>query len=224
MKKQVKNWVAAAMAMIIVTGGDAALANNLHHVGEMNDQMVVQSTNLVKYTKEQDKIMKDMMEAMENVSKAESPSIHFLKGMIPHHQAAIEMSESLLKYGGENKAIKKIADDIIRVQAVEIKQMEAMITELKVDKEIDKTKQMTYLKESNEMFHGTMSSHTMTSPQSVDEAFAEGMIMHHEMAVDMSNAILGYTDNIKIKKMAQEIIDVQREEIAQMKELIKSMK
>lgn len=224
MKKQVKIWAAATMAIMIVTGGGVAMANNLHHGGEMNNgQMMVQNTSLANYTREQDKIMADMMKAMENVPTAESPSVHFLKGMVPHHQAAIAMSESLLKYGGENKAIKKIADDVIRVQAVEIKQMEAMIAELKNDKRMDQAKKAAYLKEYNQMFHGTM-SHTMTNPKSVDEAFAEGMIMHHEMAVDMSKAILGYTDNKKIKKMAQEIIDVQREEIAQMKELIRNMK
>lgn len=35
------------------------------------------------------------------------PAIDFLYGMIPHHKAAVEMSKSLLKYGGQNAEIKK---------------------------------------------------------------------------------------------------------------------
>ena len=50
--------------------------------------------------------------------------------------------------------------------------------------------------------------------------FAEGMIMHHQMAVDMARDILEYTDYEEIRTMAQNIIDVQEKEIAQMEKIL----
>lgn len=224
MKKQMKNYLAAIMAAIIVTTGGAAMANADPH-GAHNSQAMAQGTNLAKYMSEQDAIMADMMKAMKNVPKSGNPSVDFLKGMIPHHQAAILMSESLLRYGGQNQALKQLAEDIIRVQKTEITQMQEMAGALKTAK-ADQAKEAAYLKEYNKMFDGTMSHampHGAATAQSVDAAFTEGMIMHHEMAVDMSKAILDYTEDAKVKALAQEIIDAQVKEIAQMKEMLRGM-
>jgi uncharacterized protein (DUF305 family) len=49
-----------------------------------------------------------------------------------------------------------------------------------------------------------------------DIAFAQMMIPHHEQAVVMSEYALGNTNNPQILKLAQEIIDAQGPEIAQM--------
>lgn len=67
----------------------------------------------------------------------------------------------------------------------------------------------------------SMSHHMDTSDvDSLDQAFAEGMIMHHQMAVDMARDILEYTDYEEIRTMAQNIIDVQEKEIAQMEKIL----
>ena len=72
------------------------------------------------------------------------------------------------------------------------------------------------------MFEDGAHGHHMpdSSPATVDEAFAEGMIMHHQMAVDMARDILEYTDYEEIRTMAQNIIDVQEKEIAQMEKIL----
>lgn len=229
MKKQVKHWAAAAMAMVILTSGGTLMANGGHQSGAHNQQEMAQNANLANYVKEQDAIMADMMKAMQNAPHTGNASIDFLAGMIPHHQAAIDMSVSLLKYGGENKEILQIAEDVIRVQTAEIAQMKEMIEALNANKKIDVKREAAYLKEYNKMFAERMShggSHGMSvqavHPKNVDVAFAEGMIMHHEMAIDMSRAILAHTDQAKIKAMAQGIIDVQLKEIEHMKELVES--
>ena len=43
--------------------------------------------------------------------------------------------------------------------------------------------------------------------------------MHHQMAADMAEDILEYTEYDEIRELAQNIIDVQTEEIERMKEL-----
>ncbi len=183
----------------------------------------VQDPNLQNYLKEQDAIMDSMMKDMENIPKTGDTALDFLYGMIPHHESAIAMSESLLEYGGENTEIKQIAENIIKDQAIENEDMKKMIKELEENPQVDEAKENAYLEDYNKMLQEPM-SHDMSTPKSVDEAYTEGMIMHHEMAVDMSETILKHTENEMIKKMAQDIIEKQNKEITEMKILLESMK
>lgn len=52
--------------------------------------------------------------------------VDFVKGMIPHHQAAIEMAKILLQYGKDPEN-KKLAEDIIKAQEGEIASMTAWL-------------------------------------------------------------------------------------------------
>lgn len=45
--------------------------------------------------------------------------VDYAKGMIPHHEGAIAMSNVLLQYG-KNPELKKFADDVIKAQTAEI--------------------------------------------------------------------------------------------------------
>ncbi|MSR87358.1 DUF305 domain-containing protein [Candidatus Peribacteria bacterium] len=49
-----------------------------------------------------------------------------------------------------------------------------------------------------------------------DEAFIEGMIPHHQGAIDMAKAALTDAKHAEIKRMAQAIISAQQKEIDQM--------
>jgi len=182
--------------------------------------------SLENYISEQDTIMSKMMKNMEAVSNTGNASIDFLKGMIPHHEAAIEMAESYLKYGGENQELKKLAEDIINVQTQEIQDMNTMITKIQDSGHKDEEKETNYLKEYDTM----MSSHqheehsNNETPINVEQAFAEGMIVHHQMAIDMAQSIIKYTDEEDVRLLAQKIIDAQENEITQMQNIINELK
>ena len=81
--------------------------------------------DLSRYLTEQDSIMMNMMEDMVIREKSGNASLDFLRGMIPHHEAAIKMSESYLNYQGKSDELKTIAQDIITAQKDELKQMNA---------------------------------------------------------------------------------------------------
>lgn len=188
---------------------------------------------LEAYSEEEAAIMDTMMEGMENVPNTGDTALDFLYGMIPHHEAAIAMAESALKYGAVDEEVVKIAENVIRVQTQENEEMAQLIKDLEVNPNIDEKKEKKYLKEYNKMFGDSMShgssSHGFSSndsmePSSVDEAFTAGMITHHQMAIDMSEAILDYTDNTDIKEMAEGIVEVQKEEIKQMEALLERLK
>lgn len=177
------------------------------------------SEALNAYLEEQKTIMTDMMEAMK-VEATGNASVDFLKGMIPHHESAIEMSESYLKYGGSNSELKQLANDIISAQTDEIDQMNKLIEEINASGETDAEKEKGYLNAYDQMMSGhEHMQHGAAAAKDVEDAFADGMLMHHQMAVDMSKAIIDYTDHEEVKKLAETIIAAQEKEIKQLKEI-----
>jgi uncharacterized protein (DUF305 family) len=56
--------------------------------------------------------------------------VDFVRMMIPHHQAAIDMAKAQLKYG-KDPAIRKLSQDIIAAQEKEIAEMNAWLARRK---------------------------------------------------------------------------------------------
>lgn len=57
-----------------------------------------------------------------------------------------------------------------------------------------------------------------------DKDFLAAMIPHHQGAVDMAEVVIQYGKNPKVRQLAQEIIAMQKKEIAEMKQLLKESK
>jgi len=57
-----------------------------------------------------------------------------------------------------------------------------------------------------------------------DKDFLAAMIPHHQGAVEMAEVVLQHGKNPKIRQLAQEIITMQKKEIAEMKQLLKDSK
>ena len=66
--------------------------------------------------------MKDMHEKMMTGVNDSDPDKAFAKGMIAHHEGAIGMAETELKYG-KDPEMRKLAQDIIKAQKGEIEKM-----------------------------------------------------------------------------------------------------
>jgi uncharacterized protein (DUF305 family) len=50
----------------------------------------------------------------------------FVKGMIPHHQGAIDMAKIVLEHGKDPQT-RKLAEEIVKAQAAEIAMMTAWL-------------------------------------------------------------------------------------------------
>lgn len=72
-----------------------------------------------------EKMMKGMSMKMTG-----DPDVDFINGMIPHHQAAIDMAQVELKYGKDEET-RKLAQDIIKAQESEIAQMKEWLAKHK---------------------------------------------------------------------------------------------
>ena len=75
-----------------------------------------------------------MMKDMHAPGYAGNPDIDFLAMMIPHHQGAVEMARLALVHG-RDPATRRLAEDIIARQVVEIEGMKHRLATLRSNKE-----------------------------------------------------------------------------------------
>lgn len=162
----------------------------------------------------------------------------FIDMMILHHQGAIAMAEVALTEG-EHQEIRDLATAIIESQQGEIDQLNAWRDAWYPDAPEMPMDQMT------QMMGGMMQMPSMmgTPPMGMmgmpsmqghmgdpaadaealrnetgpfDQAFIEDMIPHHQSAVAMAQVALQNAIHPEIATLAQEIIDAQQREIAEM--------
>lgn len=70
--------------------------------------------------------MERMHGAMSGMAYSGDADIDFARGMIPHHQAAIDMARIVLEHG-EDAQIRALAEAIIDAQEAEIAELEAWL-------------------------------------------------------------------------------------------------
>ena len=76
-------------------------------------------------------------------------------------------------------------------------------------------------KRANDKMMMQMQAVTMTGD--TDQDFVAMMIPHHQGAIDMAEVELKYGKDAKVRKLAQAVIDAQKEEIRQMREWLREM-
>ncbi len=164
-------------------------------------------------------ILHTMIHRMTTVQLTPSISDNFIQQMIPHHQAAIEMSKNILRYT-TNLELQDIATNIISAQTKSISDMQAiqskcgMVTNTEYERSI-------YMDRFEKIAH-TMFCEMSYAPISngVNANFVREMIPHHEGAVRMSKNALQFNICPTLKPILYTIITTQCEGIHQLKDLL----
>src|SRR6478609_1152246 len=116
-KKIVLLLMAAGMLLAVFLESVPAQSQEMKHdMGAMAAGAEGPSTD--GYTAAMDKMHTDMM-----IEYSGNADVDFVRGMIPHHQGAIDMAKVELA-NGKDPEIRKLAEGVIAAQEAEIKEMQ----------------------------------------------------------------------------------------------------
>ena len=144
----------------------------------------------------------------------------FVMMMIPHHEQAIEMSDTILAKGGIDQRVLDLAQQIKDAQGPEIELMESWL----VDWGMPSSGGMHGMDHGD----GMMSDDDMAVLEAADGAeaarvYLQQMIEHHQGAIEMAQDELDDGANSDVLALAGRIITSQTAEIATMQELLKQI-
>jgi uncharacterized protein (DUF305 family) len=168
----------------------------------------------------------DHMQGMSGMGKLSSSTLTsayssndlmFAQMMIPHHEQAVTMSTIALS-NSTNPKILKLAQQIKDAQAPEIEQMKSWITSSGNSMMGDHGMDMGGMLSNSEI--ATLKAAKGTA---FDRLFLEGMIGHHEGALQMVTMIKN-SENQEVKTLAQNIQTSQSAEITLMKSYLAELK
>lgn len=167
-------------------------------------------------------ILNTMIYDMTSVCLTNSISDNFIKQMIPHHLAAIRMSENILKYT-TNLQLQSIATNIISEQTKSISNMLSIQCKCRMltNTDYDLFLYMNHFNQIAETMFREMGSATITND--INANFMREMIPHHEGAVRMSNNVLMFNICPELKPILYAIITSQCKGIKQMEQLLSEL-
>jgi uncharacterized protein (DUF305 family) len=153
-------------------------------------------------------------------AKGNDADISFLTGMTPHHEQAVEMSEIVLAANPPG-SVAAIARQIKGAQAPEIERMDEMLAALGEKTDAGHG-------ERHSAGHGMMSEQDMAELKSATgieaaRLYLEGMIAHHEGAIQASEKEIADGKYGPAVELAREIKTAQAEEIIEMQALLTSL-
>lgn len=163
-----------------------------------------------------------MIQAMTTAGLNQSISHNFIVQMVPHHRAAIQLSNNILRFT-ENSAVRRLAQRIIDEQTQGISQMEdalsacGQLTNAQMD--------LRLYQRRMDLIYREMYAAMGSAPEgnALSAIFMQEMIPHHRGAVRMAENALKYDVCTELVPILRSITTRQRREIAQMRALLNRM-
>lgn len=161
-----------------------------------------------------------MMSDEQNSAGFSGQDLMFAEMMIPHHEQAVEMS-TLAETRSTNPEVLALAKQIKDAQQPEIEQMQGWLdASAKPSGEMD-------MGHMNHGMGGMLTPEQMdalknASGAAFDNLYLEGMIEHHQGAIQMAHMIQD-SANPEARALGDAIVKTQTAEIAQMRSLLTAM-
>jgi uncharacterized protein (DUF305 family) len=237
--KSRKEFVTSLVAAAVVTAAGFAIGSA--SPASAQDLSRRPSAAEAAFLKENDAAMTKMMNDMA-VKPTGDVDHDFVAMMAPHHQGAIDMAEAELRYG-HNEQLIRIAQDIVVGELQEIAAMRAASGEKLTPTEATlaasfagtaagpgfsspvpadnvppslKTER-PFLAENAAAMTKLMNNMTIKPTGNIDRDFVAMMVPHHQGAIDMAQAELRYGREAQLRRIAQEIIVDQIQQISLMR-------
>ena len=105
-------------------------AQHQHHDVDKVDSSARRGAAIARFASEMDVGMDKMMRDMHAPGYTGNPDVDFLAMMIPHHEGAVEMARLVLIHG-RDPLTRKLAEEIIASQVVEIEGMKRRLAILR---------------------------------------------------------------------------------------------
>jgi len=152
--------------------------------------------------------------------------IAFAQMMIPHHQQAIEMSDTLLAKDGVDEDVVQLATDIEAAQSPEIETMQGWLDQWgapSMDAMSGDSHDTGMSDDDTMMSQEDMDALAAASGEDASALYLEQMIQHHLSAVDMAYEEINDGMNSDAVALAHSIVDSQSDEISTMQGMLASM-
>lgn len=165
-------------------------------------------------------ILDTMIRGMTGAELTGSISHNFIVQMIPHHRAAIEMSENVLPHIS-GCPLRRIASGIIAAQTRSIADMEAALPCCAAL--CSPARDLALYQRRMDLICQTMFDQMGVAPETnqIGVNFMREMIPHHEGAIHMSENALKYGVCPELVPILRAIITSQRQGVAEMRALLR---
>ena len=167
-------------------------------------------------------ILENMIKGMTCANLTDSISSNFISQMIPHHQAAIEMCQNLLRFT-TNVPLQNIAQNIICEQTRSIENMQEIACGC--EQCTNCRQDLCQYQERANCIMNTMfrDMKCVNGTNQINADFIRQMIPHHRGAIEMCQNALCYNICPQLTPILKSIICSQERGIAQMERLLKCM-
>jgi uncharacterized protein (DUF305 family) len=143
--------------------------------------------------------------------------VTFVQMMSPHHEQAIEMSDSLLEKTGIRPEVTALATEIKEAQVPEIEQLNAWADQWGVEEMSGMGHDMDGMMSDSDMQELDAAEGT-----DAEQLFLNQMIEHHTGAIEMAQTEIDDGQNPDAIAMAEDIVRTQEDEISRMRTLLGS--
>lgn len=158
---------------------------------------------------------------IESGAQHNDADVAFLQGMYPHHAQAIGMAE-MVDGRTDNAELVALAGQIEAAQAPEMDQMVTLLEQFGEPAPMGPDAMDNHMGgDTDGMLTPDQMQALMTAEgPEFDRLWLEGMIAHHEGAIEMSDTVIAEGSNPDVRTMAESIVETQQAEIDQMRTML----